>query len=48
MLSDIVNGEDLKEAARRQAAYLQSSPMDRYNSVTMNKKPSSAGRLTGM
>ena len=46
MLSDIVNGEDLKEAARRQAAYLQSFPSspDSYKTVTVGKKVASLSK----
>jgi len=38
---NIVNGEDLKEAARKQAAYLQSPP-DGYKMVTLGKKMASS------
>jgi len=35
---NIVSGEDLKEAARKQAAYLQSFSPDGYKTVTVGKK----------
>ena len=41
---NIVSGDDLKDAARKQAAYLQSFSPDSYKTVTMDKKMASLSK----